>query len=304
MIYLTVRNTSGGNHGHQLKDLIGGITIAKVFGFEYVHTYYPYLEFFGLGYGEKKVDELPEDLDYIKIGGPFWNGISSENLHKIFDPLIEKYPNRDCLISIENALRLFPFQAGSPILEEMIKDISQKFEKKNGNRPTYFDPEKINIAVHINRGQDYDKEKFPELFDQSTTVRFMFPISYWENIISQIKENLEPGTFLIHIYTEKLNSEEIIETFKDREYINLYIGDNRADGNNQQIHDIFYHFVKADLLVCSNSSFSTMATYFRDNKLTIYHPHDHLKNLPENYFIPTDSEGNFDTSRLKDLIPT
>lgn len=81
---LTSRNTSGGFHGHQLKDLIGGYTIAKVFGFKYVHTYYPYLEFFGIGFGETLINDLDEEINYTRVGGPFWNGANFENSQKIF----------------------------------------------------------------------------------------------------------------------------------------------------------------------------------------------------------------------------
>ena len=65
------------------------------------------------------------------------------------------------------------------------------------------------------------------------------------------------------------------------------------------IQDIFYHFIQSDILVTCNSSFSAMASYFRDGKITIYHPHDHLENLPEDQFIKTDESGGFDDNKLK-----
>ena len=46
----TIEFNSGGNHGHQLKDALGGITIGHLFNLNYVHRPYPYLDFFGIGY--------------------------------------------------------------------------------------------------------------------------------------------------------------------------------------------------------------------------------------------------------------
>jgi hypothetical protein len=310
MVYLTVRNTSGGNHGHQLKDLIGGIAVARFFGFKYLHTYYPYLEFFGLGYGEDSVGTTPDDIDYIKLSGPFWNGISYENLIKVFEPIIEKYKENDVLVSIENALRLFPHQTidwqrkglvEKEILNEVITEISSKFRNKHREKETSFDKSKFNIAMHINRGQDYDQEKFPEHFSKHTNVRYMFPITYYQRIIEQLESSLSMKNYIIHIYTEEMNSEEIISTFQNNKNVELHIGKNRGDGDQKPAHSIFSDFVESDILIASNSSFSAMACYFRKNKFTIYHPHDHLDNLPIDDFIPTDESGNFDIKKLSDF---
>ena len=43
----TIEFTSGGNHGHQLKDALGGLTIRRLFNLNYVHTPYSYLDYFG-----------------------------------------------------------------------------------------------------------------------------------------------------------------------------------------------------------------------------------------------------------------
>ena len=73
--------------------------------------------------------------------------------------------------------------------------------------------------------------------------------------------------------------------------------------DDEYIHSIFKDFVDSDILVCSNSGFPVVATYFRildSNKITIYHPHLHLNNL-DGYknCIPTDNEGNLKWYYLK-----
>ena len=44
----TIEFNSGGNHGHQLKDALGALTIGHLFNLNYVHRPYSYLDFFGI----------------------------------------------------------------------------------------------------------------------------------------------------------------------------------------------------------------------------------------------------------------
>ena len=44
----TIEFNSGGNHGHQLKDALGGFTIGHLLNLNYIHTPYSYLDFFGI----------------------------------------------------------------------------------------------------------------------------------------------------------------------------------------------------------------------------------------------------------------
>ena len=46
----TIEFNSGGNHGHQLKDALGGFTIGYLLNLNYIHTPHSYLDFFGIGY--------------------------------------------------------------------------------------------------------------------------------------------------------------------------------------------------------------------------------------------------------------
>jgi hypothetical protein len=60
--------------------------------------------------------------------------------------------------------------------------------------------------------------------------------------------------------------------------------------------------VKSDILITCNSSFSTVASYFRYNKPTIYHPHVFFKGISSGNYIPTDEFGNFDTGLLREFV--
>ena len=310
MIKLTVKNTSGGLHGHQLKDLLGGITIAKVFGINYVHTPYDYLEFFGVGYRESTMSLKTKFLSKrAKLRGPKWDGMSYEEAKAMLDPVIQK--GKNTLIVIENALRIHPCQTvewyekgliKADVCNEIILSTSKKFEEKHKERQTYYDPSKVNIAMHINRGQDYDPIRFPKHFTDSSNPRYIFPISYYKNIYDQIVKSLNGKPHTLHIYTEKLNSEEIVEAFDNSDNVKLHIGANRMEKKDDMIHDIFYHFVKSDILVACNSSFSCMPAYFRYNKPMIYHPHKHLFGLKYKSYFETDIEGNFNNENLNEFI--
>lgn len=307
MIYLTVRNTSGGNHGHQLKDLIGGYTIAKVYGFQYVHSFYPYLESFALGVNEKPIHEIEENIAYLRFGGPYWNGINYQNASSLFGEIESKNSNRDVLVTIENALRIFPSQTikwfkdgliKTNVFDEVYSELTSKYRYKHKTRLNSLDKSLINIVVHINRGESYDRDKYPDHFASDWNVRFMFDLSYFENIFNQIRQVMNGKKYLIHIYTESLNSEEIVERFSNQEDIQLHIGKNRDEGDNELVRSIFHDFVTSDIFVPCNSSFSAMASLYRKGLPTIYHPHAHLFDLPEDDFYPTDPLGNFDFERL------
>lgn len=99
MIYVTVRNTIGGYPRQQLKDLIGEITVIRLFGYKYFPSVYSYLEFFRLGIGEHTTAEIPEEIDFIRIGCPFRSGVNFENLQRKFGSLEDKYKNTKVLIS-------------------------------------------------------------------------------------------------------------------------------------------------------------------------------------------------------------
>lgn len=312
MVYFTVQNTSGGNHGHQLKDLLGGITIGRIFDFEYVHTCYPYLDFFGLGLNELTVGEIDEKIDRLRFSGPFWRGMNLADAQDTFGRIKAKYSDRSCLVTLENALRIHPcqtvrwFREGlirTDVFGEVLGEATRKYEAKHIERETHFDKDTFNVAIHINRGADYDPVKFPKHFSSHENVRFMFPISYYTRIMDQLRHTLAGRRIQFHIYTEKLNSEEIVTAFGNTNDVILHVGQNRSENNNQLAHEIFDHFVKSDVLVACNSSFSAMASYFRNNRITIYHPHADLFDLPGDRFLATDPEGNFDTSALNVTSP-
>lgn len=309
----TIEFTSGGNHGHQLKDALGGLTIGRLFNLNYVHTPYSYLDYFGLGYKCPVVEKTDRELKYdtiVHIEGPLWCGIDD------YDELIDYFskalpePNEKTLIVLENALRIHPFQTipwfqtgriKKDVFAEIQQEMSYNFNELHSLLITdYKFP--IEVAVHINRGTDYDREKFPQHFTSPYAVRYMFDMDYYENIILHIEKAYGVGNVTFNIYTENENSEDIIARFGERENTKVLLGSNREEKNYDQIHTIFKAFVEADILVCSNSSFSVMCAYFRKNRKTVYHPHLQLRYLPEPNYVKTSDDGSLDIEVLLEEI--
>jgi hypothetical protein len=311
----TIEFTSGGNHGHQLKDALGALTIGRLFNLDYVHTPYNYLDFFGLGFKYPAIEKADRQFKYkkiVRVEGPLWCGIDD------YDQLLEYFKkalpetDSDTLIIFENALRIHPFQtipwylAGRTqrnIFTEIQQEVSSNFNELHSLEIKKF-RSPIEVAVHINRGMDYDREKFPQHFTSPFAVRFMFDMDYYENIILHIEKAYGVGDVFFTIYTENQNAEDILRRFENRNNTKVLLGSDREEKNYDQIHSIFKSFVEADILVCSNSSFSVMCAYFRKGRKTVYHPHLQLRYLPEPNYIKTEDDGSLNIETLQQEINT
>lgn len=305
----TIRHNSGGYHGHQMKDWLGGRTLCHLYGLEYVHTPYSYLANFGLGSQAPGLSRWHRwTSSSRKVSGPHWDGfVDYAEMRHHFDALLEK--KNDKLIIFENAARIHPFQTIPWYEQGLIEtNIFEKIQDEVTSGYLALHPrpdrkkEMFTVAIHISRGVDFNKDRFPEHFADSYNVRYMFSLPYFSNIMEQIEAALGKERVTFNLFTEALHSSEIVDHFKGRKNATVQVGSNRKEKNDQLIYDIFDQFVHSDILVCCNSSFSAMCAYYRKNKLTIYHPHKHLDHLPEPYFIKTDQEGTLLQSLNPQLI--
>ena len=306
----TIEFNSGGNHGHQLKDALGGLTIGHLFNLNYVHRPYPYLDFFGIGHKYptlKKWHHIFKYTEIKRVSGPFWNGF--DDYDKMLDYFTQELYNTESrtLIIFDRALRIHPFQTIPWYKAGKLKyNIFSKIQQEVSNNFAAIHTldlinlkSKIEVAIHIARGKNFDKEKYPKLFTNPEVVRYMFDLDYYENIMGQIEKVYGIDNVKFKIYTEQLNSIEISTRFDSKRNTKVFIGENKEKKNYNLIYSIFKSFVEADILVCSNSSFSVICSYFRKERKTIYHPHLHLKYLPEPNFIKTNDNGDFNVQLLQ-----
>ena len=324
-VYITARIRGKGNHGHQLKDLLGALVIARLFKLEYVHSPYPYLDFSGIqtqyrGVAEIRSQHVQLKRKKVSVGRKArgWTGLSLNSIRQLIAPILRQPRNKPLLLVLDNgpgrALRVHPCQVShwhsqGLIRDNIFEELSPILESSFLSHDFQSPPQgHITIAAHINRGSDYHgktlkaKGRVRKSFGEAGSPRYFFPLSYYERIFSQIQRLARGYPYGIKIYTEKLNSDAIVKKFKEHPNIQLCIGRNREEGDHSQVQDIFHQFIASDILIVSNSSFSSTASYFRGKRPTIYHPHDQLFGLPADRYLPTDLEGNFNVERLKPLF--
>ncbi|OAV43689.1 hypothetical protein [Lewinella sp. 4G2] len=309
-MHYTIRHNSGGFHGHQLKDHFGARAIAKLYGLEYRHTPYPYLEFFGIGEGETPLPFFQRKLGIgaKPVAGPYWDGFTDyDTFRATFDPILQPAEGSG-FIRLEKACRLHPHQTiawqregliDRDIFGEIVQETTARYAAKHGPLPTRQPGDPLRVAMHISRGGDYNREQYPEHFADPYNVRYMFPMEYFLTIYRQIQAAAGGRAVELNIYTEERNSEDIVEAFTGLEGVTLYLGCNRRQPDEAEIEGIFKAFVAADVLVSCNSSFSTEAIFFRGDRPSIYHPHRHLNDLPDWPYLATDASGEFDVDELR-----
>jgi len=308
----TILHNSGGNHGHQLKDHFGGITIGKLLGLEYRHSAYSYLDYFLPGLKEVELSRIERVLRRKhRIIGPVWGGIPDfEGFMDYFKQHFER-SHQGSLIVLEKAMRILPHQTikwfeakqiDRDIFSEVVRENSRRFRANNENSFSLQRSEVVNVAMHIGRGADFDECLYPEHFRSSKEPRFMFNIDYFMNIYEQLNSLFGRKGMQVDVYSEQINSEDIIAAFGDIENVNIRIGENRDRITSADVHDIFTSFVTSDVLVTCNSSFSVMAVYYREGRPTIYHPHYHLMDLPESPYLATDEYGHFQVDILGRIV--
>jgi hypothetical protein len=332
MNYIT-HEGGGGNHGHKLKNIISAYIMSQVYNLTYLHTPELITDCFGVGFGEgfvpwtdSKKHKLKPPYDaLLKIVyiGHFPHISSNHNANWYGDVNIIDLQNilnnnqtSDTLFVLRNyvyfphtfsdalKLNLVPTTCDECVLENTIKKLSLKYSQANIRNVAYNTENEINIAIQINRGQDFDK---PTYHKSPHSMRYIFPLDYFNNIINQLLNTLKQTNKQVKfkIYTEQYNSEPIVKYFADRKNITVHIGSNRGSRtitDLQYCEDIFYHLVNCDILVTCNSSFSVASTFFRYKKPFLYFPHLSFERLPFDWAIETDTSGGFDAKKILKYI--
>ncbi|MEH2163380.1 MAG: hypothetical protein V7K38_20680 [Nostoc sp.] len=137
---------------------------------------------------------------------------------------------------------------------KLLERFFYKYEKAPTKSSLYFDSAKINIAIHIRRGDVIKDDK-----DRYTANCF------YTKIITQLSDLLNE---LELEHTFHLYSEGIIEEFSE------FNDDNIILHLNECPFTTFHHLVSADVLVMAKSAFSYSAALFSKG-IKIYLPFQH-----------------------------
>ena len=120
--------------------------------------------------------------------------------------------------------------------------------------PLIFDPQKVNVAVHIRRGDLLPGRQFSDLSSR------MLPDAWYQEVLNAIPSNLSK-TIAIHIFSEGKDGKYFSEngTFFSWE---TYFQDARheiIEHIDSSFIETFHHLLNADILIGSKSGMSHLA---------------------------------------------
>jgi hypothetical protein len=269
--YITCSGKKDGA-GAQVLAVMSTMLFAEVNHLKYIHTPFVKLQhnyendiewerkwenFFNLGMGELKIGER-----VLKIN------------HEIYldeDPLIiRKQANTLYLVRhCHEFIDLFPNQYSR------IKDrlVDKYYGSSKSSCDLNYDLEKVNIAVHIRRGDVNGNNQFWDKFTENR---------YISNVLSKILEiiisqGLEPSV-CVYSEGEKAGFLEL-ERFNPKFYLNI------------SPFTTFHNLVCADVLLLSKSTFSYSAALL-SNGIVFY---ESFKHRPQNGWIKINRQAKFDT---------
>ncbi len=285
--YVTSRANSGGRIGHQLKDLLTGLIVSKWFGLRLVYTPLnneKWDKFFGFsGIAGDLGDSKPDWVRERSIEKPRrWEGIDFDEIVDFVR--LESRPDARTLLVFEQAARVQLYQIylwqrqgriKHDVYSEVIRVLRECYHAAtHPEKQPFEDPTKVNIVVHIRRG-DASKENHRWL-----------PSSFYRNVITQLQERGQNSEIVFHVHSAGTDGQmqEIREELHGcAPSIQFYL--------NTSPFQAFHQMVIADLLVVSHSSFSDWAGYLSTSPKLI-HPHFHMTNLDEREWGRMDRKGD------------
>lgn len=292
-----LRDNSSEDHfrssfGHCMYNYITGLLLSKKLGMEFIHTNFTnstsrfnsLLNLHSLFKSQDNIDNIdqifhisPYDHENVRIDYETISGIDS--LHNIDYKNTINYIKG--IVDDRNKLFVIGGFEGThfPGLliddSEWIIDIFQKaYWSKNNKINTIYKKDKINIAIHIRRG-DVKILKHPDRWRGNT---------FYIDLINYLRSQIPNAKFYLFSEGDKSEFQEFenLMDFDNDIYIygmeplekNNIKGDFTGDLNlilGGRDTDIFHHLVSSDILVTGQSTFSTIAAYFTEGKV-IYVP--------------------------------
>lgn len=287
--YYTARPNPGAGIGHQLSNWIAGFWYAKEFELNYVH--WPFSNdkwetFLGLGEGEEKIDDLTQNgWVFRKLPLFKYNNTREKELNR---RIISSYTGRNIIFCAEQDQFLRNLQlVRFPLQQKFYNASSRK------NDHLLFDPEVINVAIHVRRGDIMADSSNPNL-----TIRFLSN-DYFEKVLSQILEIIKEQQAIhwtnkeVQIYFFSQGRKEDFPEFNKFENLHWCFDMSAVDS--------FLHMVNADVLITSKSSFSYKPALL--NKGIKVCPQDfwHAYPTDDPSWLLVDNYGNFTTKHFPDI---
>ena len=163
---------------------------------------------------------------------------------------------------------------------------------------SYFDTSKINVAIHIRRGDLLPGRGFSHLASR------MLPDTWYASIINQLYE-LFGNKISVHIYSEGKNKKYFNELGIESNWNYCDMIDYPVD-LFQHIDEPWYldleHMINADILVTAKSGFSHLAAVFNEKGIKLTIPMWHSFEGCTNILSVSDQNPSFDTKILKEFF--
>jgi hypothetical protein len=237
--YYTANPNPGAGIGHQLANWIAGYWFARQFCLKFAHSSFSsekWEQFLGFGVDEIKVTELLQK-GYKKVRLPLFNEFNLNEV-ELAKNIIKSYTDQRVIFVAEQD-QFYQDQFG------VIDDLKRKFYSANArkNDQLIYSRDYFNIAIHVRRGDI----TIGQLNQNPNLLMRWQDNNYFERVLTSIVENLVTDKPLaIYIFSQGVKEDfQEFEKFSNIHFC-LEMG----------AQDSFLHFVYADLLITSKSSFS------------------------------------------------
>lgn len=254
--------------------------------------------FLNLGQNEISESQLPSDINKVKLPMLPWE----QNLwlqhtcdNRVWQQIIDRHRLDNVLF--ECAKNQFMRPDPVCLQYDVLRDKYWKARRRNPVE-CYFDAAKLNIAIHIRRG---------DISPDSSTKDRWIDLRVYVNIINQIS-NSWGNRAVFHIYSD--GTPENFTELTNLPNVVLHLWED--------VFITFHHMIVSDVLVIGRSSFSALAGHLH-NKVKIIQSWDSIPDVPHSFkrsigpfnweyppdndrFITMDNTGRLDVDLLRTLL--
>ncbi len=279
--YYSARPNPGAGIGHQIANWNAGYWFAKQFGLKFAHIPFSSPEwdyFLGFGNGEPLVSDLRKQGYKIRKL-PLFNEEKQKEI-QLNEDIIKSYGGENVVFVAEQDQF---YRAQYDTIEDLQRKFYSSLARKQDNM--IYSEDNFNIAIHVRRGDI--------MVDQSNSNLTMRYLSndYFEKVLTQVVENVQTSK-PVHIYFFSQGSPEDYPEFSKFPNLHWCLTMNAMD--------TFLHFVFADLLITSKSSFSYKPALLNRGKKVC--PRNFWHGYPDKAdWILCENDGRFDVSLLKSV---
>jgi hypothetical protein len=276
--YYAARPNPGAGIGHQMANWIAGLWYARQFGLKF--AYLPFStkqwdDFLGFGEGETTVAEL-KCKGYKTRKLPLFNENNKKEV-ELNKNIIQSYAGKK-IVFIAEQDQFYRAQYG------VMDDLKSKFYSAPARKNDHliYSKDNFNIAIHVRRGDIMADPSNPNL-----AMRYLSN-DYFEKVLRRVVDNIHTSK-PVHIYFFSQGTPVDYPEFKTFKNLHWCL--------DMDAQDSFLHFVYADLLITSKSSFSYKPALLNNG----------IKVCPKNFWhgypdskdwILCENNGTFDIEKL------